>query len=229
MCGRTSLYLPQAVVESRFDAEATEPLEPRYNVAPFEDLPVITNARPEAIDQFVWGFLPEWAEDPEESYRPINARAETVAEKPMFRAAYEAKRCLVLVDGFYEWQEREAASSQPYRIQRADEEPFAMAGLYSQWAANGSSLETVTIVTTEANDLLEPIHDRMPVVLPPDVERQWLDTDGNPEDLLRPYPDEDLEAYPISRTVNDPENDTPAVLEAVEPDPSEQAGLDDFA
>lgn len=228
MCGRTSLYLPQAVVESRFDATATEPMEPRYNIAPFDDLPVITNASPAAIDQFVWGFLPEWAEDPEESYRPINARAETVAEKPMFRAAYDEKRCLVLADGFYEWQEREGASSQPYRIQRADEEPFAMAGLYSQWQANGSTLETVTILTTDANDLLDPIHDRMPVLLPPDVERTWLEDDGDHGDLLQPYPDDDLEAYPISRTVNDPGNDSATVLEAVEPDTSEQAGLDDF-
>jgi putative SOS response-associated peptidase YedK len=231
MCGRTSLYLPQAVVESRFDAEAKAPLEPRYNIAPFDDLPVIVDAEPDAIDQYEWGFLPAWADGPDDTYRPINARAETVAEKPMFRDATAGARCLVLADGFYEWQEQVGGPSQPYRIQREDEQPFAMAGLYSEWSANGTTTRTVTIVTTDANDLLEPIHDRMPVVLPEAVERDWLEAESAADavDVLDPYPDEDMTAYPISRGVNDPANDSAAVIEPVEPESSSQAGLDDFA
>ena len=230
MCGRTSLYLPQSVVESRFDAEATEPLEPRYNIAPSQDLPVITNTAPEAIDQFEWGFLPTWADSPEESYRPINARSETAAEKPMFRDSFEAKRCLVLADGFYEWQAKGkgAGPKQPYRVQREDEQPFAMAGLWSEWQDNGTSLETVTILTTDANELVEAIHDRMPVILPVARERDWLDPDEDAADLLEPYPEDDLEAYPISTAVNSPANDSPEILEPVEGDSTSQRGLDEF-
>lgn len=228
MCGRTSLYLPQSVVESRFDAEAVEPLEPRYNIAPSQDLPVITNTAPKAIDQFEWGFLPAWADSPEESYRPINARSETAAEKPMFRDSFEEKRCLVLADGFYEWQAADEGSKQPYRVQRGDEQPFAMAGLWSEWQANGTSLETVTILTTDANDLIEPIHDRMPVILPESHERDWLDPEADPADLLQPYPEDDLEAYPISTAVNSPANDSPEILEPVEGGTTSQRGLDEF-
>ncbi len=231
MCGRTSLYLPQAVVESRFEAEAAAPLEPRYNIAPFEDLPVVPDAAPETIEQFEWGFLPSWADGPDDSYRPINARGETVAEKPMFRDAVAETRCLVLADGFYEWQDQPGGPSQPYRIERADEEPFAMAGLWNEWEDNSKQKRTVTIVTTDANEVLEPIHDRMPVILPVDVERDWLraDTTADAVELLQPYPEDDLDTYPISRAVNDPKNDSAAVIEPVEPDTETQTGLDDFA
>lgn len=231
MCGRTSLYLPQAVVESRFDAEAVEPLVPRYNIAPFEDLPVIPDAAPETIEQFEWGFLPSWADGPDDSYRPINARGETVAEKPMFRDAVAETRCLVLADGFYEWQEQPGGPSQPYRIEREDEKPFAFAGLWNEWTGNGEQKRTVTIITTDANRALEPIHDRMPVILPPAVERDWLRADATADaiDLLQPYPEDDLATYPVSRAVNDPNNDSAAVIEPIEPETDTQAGLDDFA
>jgi putative SOS response-associated peptidase YedK len=245
MCGRTSLFLPQAVVESRFDASAREPIEPRYNIAPFDDLPVITNEEPEVIDQFQWGFLPAWADGPDDTYRPINARAETAAEKPMFRDAFEARRCLVLADGFYEWQDQAHGPSQPYRVQREDEQPFAMAGLWSRWSENGDTIDTVTIITTDANEAIEPIHDRMPVILPESTERDWIEAGGEGEangegeaywqgegadagDILQPYPEDDLSIYPISRAVNDPKNDSAAVIEPVEPDTSSQAGLDEF-
>jgi putative SOS response-associated peptidase YedK len=230
MCGRTSLHLPQALVESRFDAEATEPLEPRYNIAPFEDLPVIADAAPETIDQYEWGLLPAWADDPEDAYRPINARAETVAEKPTFRDSFASHRCLVLADGFYEWQEQPGGPSQPYRIQREDEQPFAMAGLYSEWKQHGATKTTVAIITTDANDLLEPIHDRMPVLLPESREREWIEaaTGEAVADLLQPYPDGAFEAYPISRAVNDPGNDSAAVIEPVEGETQSQTGLDEF-
>ena len=232
MCGRTSLFLPQSVVEARFDATSEEPLEPRYNVAPFDDQAVITNADPDTIRLFEWGFLPEWADSPESTYRPINARAETVREKPMFEDAFSSRRCLVLVDGFYEWQEQDTGPSQPYRITKTEEEPFALAGLYSRWESNGEAIESTTIITTGANDLLEPIHDRMPVVLPEESEREWLGE--HPADvsssLLRPYPDADLDAYPVTTAVNDPANDSAAVLEEAQVDTAEtQTGLDEFA
>ncbi|MFB6267634.1 MAG: SOS response-associated peptidase [Halodesulfurarchaeum sp.] len=237
MCGRTSLFLPQAVVESRFDATYEGSLPSRYNIAPFDDLAVITGDAPDTIDLLEWGFLPSWADTPERTHRPINARSETARESPMFRDAFEERHCLVLVDGFYEWQDRERGGSQPYRIEKPDEEPFALAGLWEHWEDGGEddadvqALDTVTILTTDANDLLEPIHDRMPVVLPPDREREWLaGNGGTAEDLLDPYTGGDLEAFPVSRAVNDPANDSQAVIEPVEPDQEEtQAGLDDFA
>ena len=196
MCRRTSLFAPQPVVEARFGAEALHELRPRYNVAPGDDLAVITNEAPHAIDGYEWGLIPHWADDPEATHRPINARAESVSTKPFFRDAYANRRAMVHVDGYYEWLERRDGTKQPYRIARADGEPFALAGLWERWE-NGRTYETVTVVTTAANDRVRPIHDRMPVVLPPDRERDWLATDGG-EDLLEPYPGDDLAAFPVS-------------------------------
>ncbi|MFB6068773.1 MAG: SOS response-associated peptidase [Halobacterium sp.] len=227
MCGRTSLFAPQPAVEARFDAEAAAPLRPRYNVAPGEDLAAVTNEAPATIDHLEWGLLPHWADDPTTSHRPINARAESVAEKPSFRDAYRERRALVLVDGYYEWLERPDDTTQPYRIERRDGEPFALAGLWERWSGEHTR-DTVTVVTTAANDRLRSIHDRMPVVLSPDREREWLDA-GAGEDLLTPYPEDDLRAYPVSTRVNDPANDDPSVVEPVDPEPTAQSGLDEFA
>lgn len=229
MCGRNSLFNPQPELEERFDADAREPIRPRYNIAPGDDLAVIRNGEADVIDKLEWGLLPHWADDPQESPRPINARSETAAEKPMFRDAFEKRRCLVLSSGFYEWQEQVGASKQPYRICLEDDEPFAFAGLWEHWEQNGTSRDTVTILTTDANEEIEPIHDRMPVILEPEEEETWLDADDEDEleTVLDPYEDDDLRTYTISRAVNSPDNDTPELIEPV--DSGQQSGLDEFA
>ena len=228
MCGRISLFTDEPTLVERFGATPVRPIRPRYNVAPSSEIPVITNAEPESIDQYRWGLVPSWADDPSIGNRLINARSETVANKPSFRDAFEARRCLVLVDGFYEWQRR-PDENQPYRICRSDGEPFTLAGLWETWQ-NGESLHTTTILTTEPNDLLQPIHDRMPVILAEEDEQRWLSEDETDElhSLFTPASTPDLEAYPVSTAVNDPTNDGPTLVEAIA-DEGGQSDLGDWA
>ena len=224
MCGRTSLFAPEPDLRSRFGAAVPDAYRPRYNVAPTDPVEVITADAPEAIQQFHWGLKPSWADGDDGGF--INARAETVAEKPAFADAWEARPCLVLSSGFYEWKDTERGGTRPYRVHREDDVAFAMAGIHERWTGSSDALDTVTILTTEPNDLIEPLHHRMAVVLPREEEAAWLT--GDPEDrraLCRPYPDDDLDAYPISTTVNDPANDSPGIIE---PDESEQSGLGEF-
>lgn len=227
MCGRTSLFVPQSVLEERFDASAVEPIPPRYNIAPGDDLAAIPNEAPEEIDLMEWGLIPHWVDDPDDWPKPINARGETVAEKPAFRDAFDRRRCLILADGFYEWG-GDRGHKQPFRVTRDDEEPFAMAGLWESWGENGGERQTVTIITTDANETIAPIHDRMPVMLEPEEEAVWLDAADEEAllALLDPFPDELTEAYPISTAVNDPANDSPEVIEPVER--GTQSGLSEF-
>lgn len=228
MCGRTSLFVPQSVLEARFDAEAAEPIIPRYNIGPKDDLAVIPNEDPDTIEQFRWGLVPHWVDDPDDFPELINARAETVAEKNSFRDAFNKRRCLVLADGFYEWH-GERGHKQPYRITRADEEPFAFAGLWETWERNGDFLETTTIITTDANDLVEGIHDRMPVILESENESTWLEEDDPDElhALLDPFDSGAMEASPVSTKVNDPGYDHPDVVDSI--DIGEQSGLSEFS
>jgi putative SOS response-associated peptidase YedK len=231
MCGRYSIFLPPDELEDLFGVRPApdETFVPHYNAAPGQSLPVVTNDRPETLRHLRWGLVPSWADDEKIGNRLINARSETVAEKPAFREAYRTRRCLVLADGFYEWK-RTDGDKQPYRITRADGEPFAMAGLWETWkppqkqtglgefGADGpnrevEALETFTIVTTEPSDFVRTYHDRMAVVLPHGAEEAWLESGGH--DLLRPY-EGDLRAYPVSTAVNNPTNDSPAVVEEVQ-------------
>jgi putative SOS response-associated peptidase YedK len=187
---------------------------------------VIPNDAPDAVDMKEWGILPHWVDDPGNWTYPINARAETVAEKPTFRDAFEQRPCLVLSSGYYEWK-GDRGSKQPYRICREDREPFALAGLWESWSANGEGRETVTIITCDANAVVEPIHDRMPVTLRLENERTWLE--GDPADrqgLLEPVDGADFEAYPISTKVNNPDYDEPDVID---PSETEQGSLSEFA
>jgi len=223
MCGRLSLSVSPGALAERFEARPPPALGPRYNVAPGEDLAVIRNDDRGRIDLLEWGLVPSWADDPGSGH--INARAETVHEKPSFRDAYENRRCLVLADGYYDWADDRGRGSQPYRFTRVDGEPFAMAGIFERWESPAGARETVAIVTTEPNAVVEPIHHRMPVILDADGERQWLDGEAA-GDLLDPYPEDDLRAYPVSDAVNDPTNDSPDVIKEV--DPPEQAGLEEF-
>jgi len=229
MCGRYTLTVSTEVVERRFDARAVEPIEPTYNAAPRESLPVIRADAPETISPMTWGFTPAWADDRRDL---INARSETVSEKRSFREAYRERPCLVLADGFYEWVE-EGGEKRPYRVARRDGEPFAMAGLWEAWtpptrqtgldafSGEGSTgdtepTEAFTILTTEPNEVVRPLHHRMAVVLPEDREREWLTADpGERHGLLRPVSGEAFRAYPVSTAVNDPSVDRPDLIEEV--------------
>jgi len=229
MCGRTSLFVPQSVLEEQFDATAVEPITPRYNIAPGDELATITNDASDEIAQFEWGLLPSWVDDPGDSPTPINARAETVADKPMFRDAFEKRRCLILADGFYEWK-GQRGSKQPYRITRVDDQPFAFAGLWETWGESQEHVrETVTIITTDANDVVEPIHDRMPVMLERSDKETWLTADDPDElqNVLDPYTPDKLRAYSVSKRVNNPANDSAEVIEEI--DIGKQVGFDEFA
>ncbi len=225
MCGRTSLFAPAAELRDRFDATVPDEYHPRYNVAPSEPVEVVTNESPGRIDRFRWGLLPDWADAGDEGF--INARSETAAEKPAFADAWESRPCLVLSSGFYDWKPAERGTKRPYRFHRKNDVAFAMAGLWERRETDGGPLDTVTVLTTEPNDVVEPIHHRMPVLLPRDEEEAWLTADPDErETLCQPYPGDDLAAYPISTAVNDPSNDSPSIIE---PDESEQTGLGEFA
>lgn len=238
MCGRYSLLLDGDALGRRFGATVSEAYEPRYNAAPGQLLPVVTGDDPTAVTHKQWGLVPSWADDGFEGL--INARAETVAEKPSFREAYERRRCLVPADGYYEWPTVDG-TTRPVRITRADGEPFAMAGIHERWKpdttqaglsdfADGTgttgdhdvAVETFAVITTEPSEFVAPLHDRMPVVLAPDEEAAWLREPTS--DLLDPY-DGDLRAYPVSTRVNDPSNDAPEVVEPV-PAPDADLGVD---
>jgi putative SOS response-associated peptidase YedK len=221
------LFAPQSEQETRFAATATVPTQPRNNIAPRENRAVVRNVTPGTIDQLAWGLLPSSA-DPADAPRPINARAETVTEKRSFAEAFEKRRCLVLADGFYEWKATRGGK-QPYRVERQDGGPFAMAGLFERWEGDDEVQETVTVVTTEPNAVVEPLHNRMAVVLDPEEEATWL-TEADPEthrELLDPSPADQWRSYPVSTRVNDPTNDDPSIVEEVDPDT--QTGLDEFA
>ncbi|WP_276299393.1 SOS response-associated peptidase [Halorussus lipolyticus] len=226
MCGRTSLFAPAEAVAQRFDAEPTEPLEPRYNVSPGQKHPVVRNDALDAIQFPTWGLVPQWSDDAPSSGH-INARSETLAEKPSFREAFAERRCLVLADGFYDWKPT-PTGKQPYRIERKDRNPFAFAGLWEPETDTRNA--TFTIVTTEPNAVVEEVHHRMPVMLDRDEEDRWL-RESDPEvlgDLLDPYPADEMRAYPVSSAVNDPGNDSPEVIEEVPAEDDVQTGLDEF-
>lgn len=226
MCGRNSLFVEQSDLETRFDAEfvADGGYTQRYNIAPGDDLSVITNQAPDEIDRYHWGLIPSWADEPREG--AINARSETANEKRLFERAWESRPCLVLSSGFYEWRSSNGGPKQPYRVYRENDSAFAMAGLWDVWEGETDAVSCVTILTTGPNDLMEPIHDRMPVVLPEDGESEWLSTGPDARtELCQPYPENDLTADEISMRVNDTSTDDPSVVEPLE---HEQSGLGEF-
>ena len=223
MCGRYSLTTAPEALRRLFDFDVTPNLEPRYNIAPTQSAPVV---RPAAdgtgreLAMLRWGLIPSWAKDASIGNKMINARAETVAEKPSFRSAFRHRRCLVPADGFYEWR-REGEIRQPFRIGMKGGAPFAFAGLWEHWQSpDGSELETAAILTTNANLALKSIHDRMPVILPPEAYEPWLAPGADHREvanLLCPFPPELILAHPVSTYVNSPRNTGPQCLEAVPP------------
>ena len=223
MCGRYSLTSPGEAMARLFGVAMGEHA-PRYNIAPSQGI-LVARAAPDgeagAREAAVlrWGLVPSWAKDPDIGNRMINARAETVAEKPSFRAAFRRRRCLVPATGFYEWRVA-SGPKQPYHIGMADGGPFAMAGLWEHWTGpDGAAVETCAILTTEANELLRPIHARMPVIVAPGDFDLWLDPELTmPEllaPLLRPFDAAAMAARAVSRHVNNVRNDDPACLEPV--------------
>ncbi len=219
MCGRYTLTSPATTLAASFDIGTIAELAPRYNVAPSQSVPVVRMAATGTREwvEVRWGLIPSWAKDPAIGQRLINARAETAAAKPAFRAAMRRRRCLVPADGFYEWQKR-AQGKQPFYIRRRDDAPFAIAGLWEHWQpAGGELIETCTLLTTEPNSLVAPIHNRMPVIVDQAVYAQWLDpTIEKADDLaaiLQPYPDNEMVAIPISTRVNNARHDAPDCIE----------------
>ncbi len=220
MCGRFTLASdPEMLQQVFFDFEVPMNLSPRYNISPTQDVASVPNTREKQVEFFHWGLIPSWAKDPKIGNRMINARSETLAEKPSFRNAYKRRRCLVLADGYYEWQQIPGNRvKQPVYIRLKSQKPFAVAGLWEVWQSKDMDepLKSCTIITCPPNALLEEIHHRMPVILPADAYAQWLSPDEQPVDalqpLLIPYPGEEMEAYPVSRFVNRPMNDSPECI-----------------
>lgn len=214
MCGRYALTIDPGDLQAAFP-EFTFPMQgsPRYNIAPSQPILALPNDRKNQADFFVWGLIPSWAKDPSIGNRMINARAETLAEKPSFRSAYKYHRCLIFADGFFEWQARPGIKSKvPHFIRLKSKAPFAFAGLWDRWQpADGSEVCSATIITTEPNELMATLHNRMPVILKSNTYTQWLDPAPQSPDrlqnLLVPYPTEEMEAYPVSMLVNSPGND----------------------
>lgn len=220
MCGRFTLASDVEMLQQVFfDFEIPMNLSPRYNISPTQNVASVPNTREKQVEFFHWGLIPSWAKDPKIGNRMINARSETLAEKPSFRNAYKRRRCLVLADGYYEWQKIPGNSvKQPVYIRLKSQKPFAVAGLWEVWQAKDMDepLKSCTIITCPPNAFLEEIHHRMPVILPPDAYAQWLSPDEQSVDalqpLLIPYPGEEMEAYPVSRFVNRPTNDSPECI-----------------
>ncbi len=214
MCGRFALTLDPADLQNAFP-EFTFPAQsaPRYNIAPSQPILALPNDGTNKADFFVWGLIPSWAKDPAIGSRLINARAETLAEKPAFRSAYKYHRCLIFADGFFEWQAVSGSKSKiPHFIRLKSGAPFAFAGLWEHWQpADGSEVRSAAIITAEPNELMAFIHNRMPVILPPNSYSQWLDpapqSPTRLQSLLVPYPAGEMEAYPVSTLVNSPGND----------------------
>ncbi len=213
MCGRFTLVSPYVVITERFHASAPPDLQPRYNIAPGQDVLCVIRDGENRLEPLRWGLIPYWAKDPAIGSRLINARAETLAEKPSFRYAFAKRRCLIVADGFFEW--RPAGKRRvPVYIFLKSKKPFGLAGLYETWKSpDGKDLRTCTLITTEANDLVRPMHDRMPVILSQDVEDRWLDPgQGNCGMLLsclKPYPAEAMAAYDVNTAVNNTRHDAP--------------------
>lgn len=220
MCGRFTLTIsPEQLQQAIPGLSAPSEMAPRYNIAPSQPVAVVPNDGQRRLDYYIWGLIPSWAKDPAIGNRMINARAETLAEKPSFRAAFRRRRCLIPADGFYEWQQTPGQKAKtPFYIRLKSGEPFAFAGLWENWnAPDGSQVLSCAIITTAPNALMEPIHNRMPVILPPAAYDRWLESDEqNPaalQNLLQPFPAQAMIAYPVSSLVNRPENDVAACIQ----------------
>jgi len=221
VCGRYELHSHPAAIALAFGLAHAPDVRPRYNIAPMTDVPVVrVNANGEReLVRMRWGLVPRWAKDPAIGSRMINARGETIAEKPSFRQAYRRHRCLLPADGFYEWMavpaaDGEPARKQPVHVGMKDGAPFGMAGLFERWrSSEGEILDTCTIVTTAANTRLAPVHDRMPLIVPPSGYARWLDPQlADVADLIVAFPPADVAWYPVSPRVNNVHHDDASLI-----------------
>ena len=216
MCGRFSLAEDILNLQKHFNFEVTEEITPRFNIAPGQKiLTLLSDGKKQRAGTMKWGLVPFWAKDEKIGYKMINARAERIDEKPSFRHAFKRRRCLIVADGFYEWQKTENGK-QPYRFIMKDKKPFAFAGLWETWRKEENPLYTCTIITTKPNAVAEDIHNRMPVILHQDDYDVWLDPANDDiehlKSLLTPYPAEQMDKYKVSDLVNSPRNDLAEVL-----------------
>jgi len=223
MCGRFTLTLDPGELQELLNlGPFVHIVQPRYNIAPSQPVPIVKDAETRSVELYRWGLVPFWADDPKIGYRMINARSETAHEKPSFRAAFKYRRCLILSDGYFEWHAREkGAAKTPYLFKLQNDHPFTFAGLYEVWQPpDGGELHTCTILTTAANELVSQYHDRMPVMLDEEARWTWLkpETDANTlMDMMVPYPADEMKCFPVSKEVNSPENDRPEILTPVDP------------
>jgi putative SOS response-associated peptidase YedK len=208
-------------VAEEFDLPEVPDLLPRFNIAPGQPVAVVRQlprAEGRELAYLRWGLIPAWTDDPSIGDRLANARSETAAAKPSIRRAIRSRRCLVVADGFYEWQKLNGRK-QPYFVGLQSDRPFGLAGLWERWEKQGEPVESCTILTTDANELMKPIHERMPVIVPPDQYGLWLDSRCQDSEkqakLLRPFPSVGMLAYKVSALVNNPKNDVPQCVEAI--------------
>jgi putative SOS response-associated peptidase YedK len=216
MCGRYTLTISSNTIAEKFGVEPAIQNQPRYNIAPTQEILAIRQNGTAHLDMLRWGLIPAWAKDETIGSRMINARAETLAEKPSFKNLLRTRRCLIVADGFYEWK-TQGKEKTPMYITLQDGQPFAFAGLWDLWKSPaGEQVQSCTIVTTEPNELMSSIHNRMPVILRPGAYEDWLNPQVRDEQVLThwltPYPGELMTARPVSRLVNNPRNDTPELL-----------------
>ena len=217
MCGRFTQRADAKSLAKAFEVTEVPAIEARYNIAPTQDvLGIIESGDGREATFYRWGLIPSWAKDASVGARLINARSETVAEKPAFRQAFRQRRCIIPADGFYEWQ-RVGGRKQPFFFRMRDERPFGFAGLWERWEGEGGELlDSCTILTTGANEVLRPVYDRMPVILPPEDYELWLDADERERslltELLLPYPAAEMVGYPVSRLVNSTRGGGPEFL-----------------
>lgn len=225
MCGRFTLSTPLAILTGAFPwLSVPDQLPARYNIAPTQPVPVVPNNGANRLEYFQWGLIPFWAKDPKIGNKMINARAETIAEKPAYRSSLASKRCLVLADGFYEWRKTPGQKTKtPYFISFKSGAPFAFAGLWDFWRnGDGSEVPSCTIITTDANELVRELHDRMPVILQSENVMKWIDPVKRRADeltpMLLPYPAGEMRAFPVSTLVNIPANDSPELIRPLDGD-----------
>jgi putative SOS response-associated peptidase YedK len=217
MCGRFSIAKTKDQISTRFQVRVPKEYSLRYNVAPMQSIAVITSANPNTLQFFKWGLVPNWSLDQSTAINMINARSETITEKIPFKHCIKNQRCLIPADGFFEWK-KEGKSKKPMRFTLDDKDLFAFAGLWDRWEnkETGEGINTCTILTTQANRLVSPIHDRMPVILRKDLERLWIAEDINDmqvQSLLKPYDPTLMYSYEVHRDINNTKNDTSQCIE----------------
>lgn len=222
MCGRFNLFANKQELIERFQLVngVDFDLSERYNIAPSQDVFTVVKGKDGNRGGFLrWGLIPSWANDAKIGYKMINARAETVDKKPSFKNLLLRRRCFIIANGFYEWK-KIGDEKQPYHMRQKNKEPFAFAGLWDRWENNGQMIQSCTMITTEPNKLVQPIHDRMPVILTKEAERIWLDPSvEDPVQLKRllvPFPSAKMEAYPISSAVNNPQQDFKGIIDKLD-------------